>query len=240
MSIANWKEREKEQRQNDILNIAEKLFFKKGYDDVSMNDIAKEVGLGKSTLYFYFNNKEELFFAIVLRGIKILSAMIKDAVEKEETNIKKLSAFKEAYNHFARKYPGYYWTYKHFQSGRFDLKDTIDTGAEENKMQEKQHLKTQKVPSHPNSSVNQYLMEILEFRSEIFSVVYNIIKEGIDEGAFRQDIDPVETAVMLNIITEGVQNIRPDLVRILENNQINQEKFESDTRKFISYILLKK
>ena len=53
MSIANWKEREKEQRRNDILDVAEKLFFSKGYDNVSMSGIAKKVGLGKATLYIY-------------------------------------------------------------------------------------------------------------------------------------------------------------------------------------------
>lgn len=237
MSIAHWKEREKEQRQNDILNVAEKLFFKKGYDDVSMNDIAKEVGLGKSTLYFYFNSKEELFFAVALRGIRILSEMIEDAVQKEKTNIKKLSAFKEVYNRFTKKYPGYYWTYKYFQSGRFDLIHTIDISAEENEKQEKK-LKTQ-VSSQSNSQNNPYLMEILKLRHEIFSVVYNIIKKGIDEGSFRPDINPAETAVILTIITEGVQNIRSDLVKILENHEISQEIFESDSRKFISYILLK-
>ncbi len=40
MALADRKEREKEQRQRDIINAAEKLFFSRGYDNVSMNDIA--------------------------------------------------------------------------------------------------------------------------------------------------------------------------------------------------------
>ncbi|HNS26422.1 MAG TPA: helix-turn-helix domain-containing protein, partial [Methanobacteriaceae archaeon] len=45
MSIIKRREREKRQRENAIINAAEKLFFSKGYDDVSMNDIAREVEL---------------------------------------------------------------------------------------------------------------------------------------------------------------------------------------------------
>ncbi|MDI6725309.1 MAG: helix-turn-helix domain-containing protein, partial [Methanobacterium sp.] len=52
MSLAKWKEREREQRQIDIIKAARKLFADKGFD-VSMDEIAKEVGLGKSTLYLY-------------------------------------------------------------------------------------------------------------------------------------------------------------------------------------------
>ncbi|MCC7557829.1 MAG: TetR/AcrR family transcriptional regulator, partial [Methanobacteriaceae archaeon] len=41
MSIVERREREKKKRKNDIINAAERLFFSKGYDNVSMNDIAQ-------------------------------------------------------------------------------------------------------------------------------------------------------------------------------------------------------
>ncbi len=84
MSLAKWKEREKEQRRNDIIDAARKLLAYKDFDEISMNEIAKEVGLGKSTLYLYFKNKESLYFAIVLRGIRIWAKMIKEEVKKGE------------------------------------------------------------------------------------------------------------------------------------------------------------
>jgi TetR/AcrR family transcriptional regulator len=40
VTLADRKEREKEQRRSDIINAAEKLFFSRGCDNVSMNDIA--------------------------------------------------------------------------------------------------------------------------------------------------------------------------------------------------------
>ena len=72
MGISERKIREKEQRRKEILDTAERLFFSHGYEDVSMDGIANNVELNKATLYLYFENKEALFAAIVLRGIGIL------------------------------------------------------------------------------------------------------------------------------------------------------------------------
>ena len=62
MSLGKWKEREKEQRRNDIINAAKKFFADRDFDEVSMDEIAENMGLGKSTLYLYFKNKEALYF----------------------------------------------------------------------------------------------------------------------------------------------------------------------------------
>ena len=104
MSIIARKELEKEQRRKDILDAAEKLFFSKGYDNVSLNEIAKEVKLGRSTLYLYFENKEELFFAIVLRGAQILHRIVLRESKKAKTSYEKLAAFRDAYYEFSKEY----------------------------------------------------------------------------------------------------------------------------------------
>ncbi len=43
-----------------IINAAYKIFYKNGYHNTTMNDIAKEVGVSKGSLYSYFKNKEAL------------------------------------------------------------------------------------------------------------------------------------------------------------------------------------
>ena len=48
------------------MDAAEKLFFSKGYDDVSLDDIAQEAELNRATIYLYFENKEDLCFAVIL------------------------------------------------------------------------------------------------------------------------------------------------------------------------------
>jgi len=67
MTVADRKQREKEQRRTEIVDAAEKLFYKKGFDNVTMDEIADAVEFSKGSLYVYFKNKDSLFFAIVAR-----------------------------------------------------------------------------------------------------------------------------------------------------------------------------
>lgn len=58
-------------RKNEILNIAESLFYSKGYNKTTINDILNESGIAKGTLYYYFKSKEEIMDAIIMRIIEI-------------------------------------------------------------------------------------------------------------------------------------------------------------------------
>ena len=108
MSLAKWKEREREQRQNDIIDAARKLLIDRDFDEISMDEIAREVGLGKSTLYLYFKNKESLYFAIVLRGIRIWAQMIREEVKKGNTGLEKFVLYGNANREFSNEYPDYF------------------------------------------------------------------------------------------------------------------------------------
>lgn len=52
-------------KRRQIVEGARAVFLTKGFDAASMNDIAREAGVSKGTLYVYFENKEQLFEAIV-------------------------------------------------------------------------------------------------------------------------------------------------------------------------------
>lgn len=56
-----------DERRNEILDAAEKLFHTKGYEKCTINDILKEVGIAKGTFYYYFKSKKEVLNAIVSR-----------------------------------------------------------------------------------------------------------------------------------------------------------------------------
>ena len=45
----------------EILSIAQNLFATKGYNGTTMNDIAKEIGIKKASLYSHFESKESIF-----------------------------------------------------------------------------------------------------------------------------------------------------------------------------------
>ncbi|HEX3013931.1 MAG TPA: TetR/AcrR family transcriptional regulator, partial [Methanobacterium sp.] len=217
---------------------AETLFFSKGYDNVSMNSIAKEVGLGKATLYIYFDNKEELFYAVVLRGVNIWSAMIKEKVEKEDTGLEKLVAFKNAYGEFIRSYPDYFKAYNYFQSGRFDLSDMIHSDYAQLSIQSM--LYSIHLPSNfLNLDANEYIKDIFKLRKEVFFMLCKSIEEGIKEGTIRSDVDPLKIAVMQILICENVGNLPFDLIMVLKGQGINYMKFSKDLDDFISQLYIK-
>ena len=89
MGISERRQREKEQRKTEITDAAERLFFSRGYEDVSMDDIAREVDLNKATLYLYYENKETLFATIVLRGVRILEEKYRECREKQAPALSK-------------------------------------------------------------------------------------------------------------------------------------------------------
>jgi AcrR family transcriptional regulator len=52
-------------KRRQILDGARKVFLAQGFEGASMNDIAREAGVSKGTLYVYFESKERLFAVIV-------------------------------------------------------------------------------------------------------------------------------------------------------------------------------
>ncbi len=59
-----------DERKSQIINAAEEVFTKKGFDEARMDDIAEETGLSKGTLYLYFKSKDDLIIAILDRLIQ--------------------------------------------------------------------------------------------------------------------------------------------------------------------------
>lgn len=108
VTISDRKEREKEMRRNDIIDTAEKLFFEKGYENITMADIAEEAELARSTLYLYFKNKKEIYLAISVRSTEILNKMFKEYYKKGETGIEKVKMLMTAFYRFYKEYPDYY------------------------------------------------------------------------------------------------------------------------------------
>ena len=130
MGIADRKLREKEQRRTAILDAAECLFFSRSYEDVPMEDIAREVELNKATIYLYFKNKEALYATIVLRGVELLKKKFLECMEKDVPGIVKVVLMGQAYYRFSLEYPDYLRMIHFYGSERFSRENpcTADIG----------------------------------------------------------------------------------------------------------------
>ena len=95
MGVNERKKREKLKRANDIINAAEKVFFKKGFENATMDDIAAEAELSKGTLYLYFDTKEALYAEIGMRGNDILYNISLKAFELSEKGLDNWSTWEE-------------------------------------------------------------------------------------------------------------------------------------------------
>ncbi len=115
MGIQERKEREKMQRREDIIDAAEKVFFEKGIEFATMDDVANEVELSKGTLYLYFKSKAELHFAICIRGLIILKEEFTKVVDLKKTAIENLVEIGKAYVQFAYENAEYFKIMMHFE-----------------------------------------------------------------------------------------------------------------------------
>jgi len=68
-------------KRQQILEGANRIFSQMGFDAASMNDITREAGVSKGTIYVYFDSKEELFMELCNHYREILFADIYHALE---------------------------------------------------------------------------------------------------------------------------------------------------------------
>ena len=64
------KEKQRQERENLILQVAEDVFLEKGYYEASMDEIAVRVGIAKGTIYLHFPGKDELVSALITRSMR--------------------------------------------------------------------------------------------------------------------------------------------------------------------------
>ncbi len=120
MGVLERKAREKERRRNEIIDAAERLFFKHGYDHVTMDDIAKEAELSKGTLYLYFKSREDLHYAILIRGLEILNRLIREVYDAKKSGLENILQMGEAYIRFFREKTDYFKAIMFFDATRFE------------------------------------------------------------------------------------------------------------------------
>ena len=116
MGILERKEREKEQRRNDIIDAAEEVFFEKGLNNSTMNEVSKEAELSKGTLYLYFKSKEEIYFEIKTRAINILMKMFKDSISANKNGFENCLGIGKTYLNFVKKHSNYFKTIIYFET----------------------------------------------------------------------------------------------------------------------------
>ncbi len=122
MGSAERKERERLQRQNLIIDAAEKVFMSKGFENATMDDIAEEAEFSKGALYTYFQSKNELCLSIVLRGLKVIASEFHNVASENISSIVKIEHLASTFLKFYNNYPNYIFAFSNYKQHRAGCK----------------------------------------------------------------------------------------------------------------------
>ena len=191
MGIAERKEREKEQRQKSIIDAAEKVFFSKGVENSTMDEVAEEAELSKGTLYLYFKNKDEILHAIVFRSLSVLYSMFENAVKGTAKGIDKLLAIGNAYMEFYKNKSNYFSVLFH---------------------DDEHHKDYDRLEECP------FMSDVKSISDKVFGLLAGVIEEGIKDGSIRSDLDPLKTSLVLWGHTSGMMQILKSKSEVIETH----------------------
>jgi len=83
----------KEEVRKRIIISAGQIFSRYGFKKTSMDEIAKALSMGKSSVYYYFDSKEDIFEAVVLSEANTLRSELTKAIKAVESPIDKLKSY---------------------------------------------------------------------------------------------------------------------------------------------------
>lgn len=155
------REREQFEREEAIVSKAEELFCDHGFEKVSMDNLAKECEFTKRTIYRYFTCKEDLFFAVALRGYKRLFDMIKNESQKGNTGFEKIRL-------------SYYAYYDYFCNFPKLLQLTNTCGV---------------IKSNSEGMNIPYREKFTDFDKRLFEELTKMFYEGKTDGSIRSDLE---------------------------------------------------
>lgn len=158
------REREKQARKEEIINAAENLFIAEGFEETSMDDIAKKAQFTKRTLYQYFVNKEDLFYAVALRGVNQLHLYFRKALENGKTALEKIRLSNRAYYQFYKDHSDIFRLIYYKPSNRQNREESL------------------------------HYQEIMRIQSLSFQNYADLIEEGKVDGSIRNDLDAKKAA----------------------------------------------
>ncbi|MEA4926036.1 MAG: TetR/AcrR family transcriptional regulator [Syntrophomonadaceae bacterium] len=203
MGINERKEKEREIRRNDIIDAAERIFFTKGYNNATMDDVAKEAEFSKRTVYVYFNSKEQIYFEIMIKGYRMLIGMLKDDLQKEKAcnAIEEIRQIALTLYRFSKDYPEYFKVIMEYENGELDFQKGI-----------------------PDQSRD----ECYALGEEILGNLIGALEKGMAEDSIPSDLDAIKTALVLWACMIGVFNTAKKKENYIKNyHRITPEELVS-------------
>jgi len=169
----------KQNRRQLIIDAAEEIIFSEGIERATMDDIAERAEVSKGTLYYYFKNKADLFYAINSRGQEHLNHRLAAILSEENSGIDMIRKFGEEFVDFVRNRPEYFDAMLYYKSYKTS-QDTEET---------------------------QIKADCLDNERKTFAYTLRILQIGMQDGTINQNYDPQRLAVQLTALIRGLTQI---------------------------------
>ncbi len=160
MGLEERRKRERENRKNAILKAARKLFFEKGFRQVTVENIARKAEFSKGSIYLYFNSKEEIYSQILLNDIDKFHDRVADILQCPSSASEALIRVAEIYVDF-------------FLNDRELFRILMNFML---------HNKDMNLPEDINN-------HIIKTTNRTISIIEQVFKYGIEKGEFPPDIN---------------------------------------------------
>src|SRR5262249_15993754 len=99
------REQQKEDLRRMILDVAGELILEQGYEGFSMRRVAERIGYSATTIYRYYEDKDDLLFAVINEGFSEFARQLRGAAEGARDPLKRLEALGRAYIRFGLENP---------------------------------------------------------------------------------------------------------------------------------------
>ena len=73
-----------EERRQELIDVAERLFMEKGYEQTAVSDIVREVQVAHGTFYYYFPSKEDILEAVIEKNIAELESNVREIMQQRD------------------------------------------------------------------------------------------------------------------------------------------------------------
>ena len=174
MTDSDRKAWEQQQRRNRIIDKAQAVLFETGYEKTTLPAIAEAAGYNKRTLYLYFKDKEELFLAVVLRGLIQLRTALGEAVDQSVASGSGLQHLARAFFAFSVENPQFLDLIMTYESRHFVYHD-YEAAAD------------------PRS----YREQCQQVSTDMARMVTSAIERGMDGGTIRNNMAPHQLMLIL-------------------------------------------
>lgn len=187
-----------DEKKNRILTAAEQLFAHFGIKKTTMDEIAKKARMGKSTVYYYFKSKEEIFAEVIRRDSVIFKLELNQAIVKGKTPQEKIGNYVVSRMNQLKALSNYYSTLTEEYIEQYTFVDNVRKDFTD------YEFSTLYVLFEEGIKQGIFAMDSVETTARNFA----IFLKGLEYAFFikNEDFDiEKESSQMLNILYKGIE-----------------------------------